>query len=387
MKREIIKLVGGIPSIMPTGPSKQLSKNDHVTSWVWSKFHNPAREDNFKLSHWQRKEDVDKDYEYAHFNKKIDVVEYTPEEYERLIKDMDPYWSLEETNHLWDLCKRFDLRFIVIHDRYDLQYNRTVEELKDRYYSVARRVLEARKQFDHPILKSGYTYEHELKRRAYLERTINKTKEEAKLESDLIKQGEEIDNKLQKFQKVEKFQKNITEENRPLVSFEDYIENNANQNDSFVYIRSQKLKFPLPISEKLQKKVDLLLKELAIPEKLTPTSRVEQAYDTLRNNLIILTSLKKHTEKKEKELIQLREKSNEVQNKISLKISNIQHPMPQNIINFNTAGIIPDGSVGEKSVSSTSKDISKKNLNVNKTRKVIFIFFMIYKLIFIEKSK
>lgn len=34
---------------------------------------------------------------------------------------------------MFDLCQRFDLRFIVIADRFPS--SRTVEELKDRYYS------------------------------------------------------------------------------------------------------------------------------------------------------------------------------------------------------------------------------------------------------------
>lgn len=42
-------------------------------------------------------------------------------------------WTKEETNELFDLCGRFDLRFVVIADRFPS--SRTVEELKDRYYS------------------------------------------------------------------------------------------------------------------------------------------------------------------------------------------------------------------------------------------------------------
>lgn len=42
-------------------------------------------------------------------------------------------WSKEETDQLFDLCERFDLRFVVIADRFPS--SRTVEELKDRYYS------------------------------------------------------------------------------------------------------------------------------------------------------------------------------------------------------------------------------------------------------------
>jgi DNA methyltransferase 1-associated protein 1 len=369
MKREVIKLVGGIPSIMPTGPSKPLGKHDKVTHWVWSKFNNPARSDNFKFSHWQRIEDIDKDYEYAQFNKKINLVEYNDEDYERLIRHLNPSWSKEETDYLWDLCRRFDLRFPVIHDRYDYQ-NRTIEELKDRYYSVARRLLEERKIFDHPIIKSGYNYEQEMKRRAYLERTIVKTKEDTQQENDLLKQAEEIENKLEKLQKTENVEKNLLEEEPKVnIDFEDFIKTNANKNDSFVYTRSQKLKFSLPVSEKLQKKVELFLKELSLPEKLTPTARVEDSYDTLRNNLVILSSLKKHLEKKEKEAQALQAKLGEMQNKVSTG-QRVNPGLPtQNIININTAALGSEVS-DLMSVSSTSKDKVKKNITLNKNRKV-----------------
>lgn len=42
-------------------------------------------------------------------------------------------WTKDETDQLFDFCERFDLRFIVIADRFPS--SRTVEELKDRYYS------------------------------------------------------------------------------------------------------------------------------------------------------------------------------------------------------------------------------------------------------------
>lgn len=33
----------------------------------------------------------------------------------------DDAWTKAETDHLFDLARRFDLRFVVIHDRYDHQ--------------------------------------------------------------------------------------------------------------------------------------------------------------------------------------------------------------------------------------------------------------------------
>ena len=376
MKREIIKLVGGIPSVLPTSSQKPLGKNDHVTKWVWTKFNNPARSDKFKFSHWQREEDVDHDYEYAQFNKKIKLVEFTQEEYENLIKDMDPSWTYEETTYLWDLCSRFDLRFTIIHDRYDWQTCRTIEELKDRYYSISRRILEDKNIHDHPILKSGYNYEQEMKRRAYLEKTINKSKEDADIEGELLNQAFELEKKIEKFEKTENFEKNLLEEKRNDVIFEDYVKSNANESDSFVYLRSDKMKYPLPICEKLQKKVEVLIKELNIPEKLIPTMRVEEAYDNLRINLILLTSLKKHSDKKEREILILSQKSYDLQNKLQTqRISNLPHSINphQNIIPLGASSVV-DISIDGLSVSSTGRDKSKKMVNPNKARKVKNIY-------------
>jgi hypothetical protein len=36
------------------------------------------------------------------------------------LKDVD--WTEQETRYFWDLCKQFELRFIVIYDRYDDRY-------------------------------------------------------------------------------------------------------------------------------------------------------------------------------------------------------------------------------------------------------------------------
>ena len=55
---------------------------------------------------------------------------------------MEHSWTKEETDYLWDLCEKFDLRFIVIYDRYENNRSRGLEELKDRYYSVSKRILE-----------------------------------------------------------------------------------------------------------------------------------------------------------------------------------------------------------------------------------------------------
>lgn len=67
----------------------------------------------------------------------VSIPTYTDTEY--LQELQSPTWTRAETDHLFDLCHRFDLRFIVIHDRYDTNKfptGRTIEDLKQRYYFV-----------------------------------------------------------------------------------------------------------------------------------------------------------------------------------------------------------------------------------------------------------
>lgn len=54
----------------------------------------------------------------------MQVPVYSEQEYQ--VHLHDDGWTKAETDHLFDLCKRFDLRFIVVHDRYDHQQYRVI---------------------------------------------------------------------------------------------------------------------------------------------------------------------------------------------------------------------------------------------------------------------
>ena len=342
LKRELIKLIG-IPSIVERTTNKDKKK----TNWVWSKFKNASRTDGFQLEHWTKKEDAGKEYDFKCNN--IEIVEFTKDEYDKLIKPNDRNWNYEQTMYLWDLLKQYELKFVVVYDRFDEETygERTVESLKDRYYSVARIILEHRRIFDHPIIKSGYNYEQEIKRRNYLEKTMNKSFAELKEENYLMELAENLNKKMEKNENFEKALKqklnelptisnnqnnlmnieeggdNIQEkmnvepfgETNNGQTFEEFIKNNITRNDSFIYLRSQKLKRNLPVSEKIQERVDNYMKEFNIPQKLIPTAKVEMAYDNLRNNVILYTTLKKYLDKKEKELAFLQKQYQDYQTK------------------------------------------------------------------------
>lgn len=88
----------------------------------------------------------------------VPVPSFTDEEYNQHLQAQG--WTKEETNHLIDLAKRFDLRFIVMQDRWDKEKfaDRTVEDLKERYYTIKTVLDKVRAQFysyHNTLLKSN----------------------------------------------------------------------------------------------------------------------------------------------------------------------------------------------------------------------------------------
>jgi DNA methyltransferase 1-associated protein 1 len=58
-------------------------------------------------------------YPFARFNRKVDVIKYTDDEYQKVVAPMSSDWTKKETDHLFKLCDKYSLRFIVIADRFD----------------------------------------------------------------------------------------------------------------------------------------------------------------------------------------------------------------------------------------------------------------------------
>lgn len=58
-------------------------------------------------------------------------------------------WSREETDYLWSLCRQFDLRWVVIADRFECpqhgvscRHAGRSESMRARYYSIARHLAQ-----------------------------------------------------------------------------------------------------------------------------------------------------------------------------------------------------------------------------------------------------
>ncbi|VDP93704.1 unnamed protein product [Echinostoma caproni] len=97
--------------------------------------------DDLILYHWRREksdaEDPTDEYPFARYNKHVTVPEYTTAEYETMLQD--PKWTEAKTAHLMELARRFDLRFVHMRDRWDLERfpgRPSIEDLKERYYGI-----------------------------------------------------------------------------------------------------------------------------------------------------------------------------------------------------------------------------------------------------------
>ncbi|KAJ5176249.1 SWR1-complex protein 4 [Penicillium canariense] len=221
-----------------------------VRKWCMTPFANSARSDGLVLNHWQRehesirppapeatqmeldetkeagKEEAPKpqeqEYTFAKYNVKARLPQrYTDEEYNRHLKSDD--WSREETDYLMDLAAEYDLRWVIIADRYDYQRHldsepdadaivpakqyRTMEQMKSRYYYIAATMLaiehppsemsEAEFALHEQMLKFDPDRERDRKELAALQ--LNRTADEVREEAMLLEELKRITSNEQNF--------------------------------------------------------------------------------------------------------------------------------------------------------------------------------------------
>ncbi|WZZ47967.1 SWR1-complex protein 4 isoform X1 [Brassica napus] len=201
ISREVYALTGGVAPLMPSIDVTHLKRpppHDEKVAWQWLPVKSSARKDDLQLYHWVRVvNDVPPtgDYSFAKYNKSVDVLKYTDDEYENHLTDPVSVWTKEETDQLFELCERFDLRFTVIADRFPL--SRTVEELKDRYYSVTRALLRARAQSpaelaNHPLIKEPYDMTRDRERKRALSMVLSQSRHQEKKDAEILAEAKRI---------------------------------------------------------------------------------------------------------------------------------------------------------------------------------------------------
>ena len=179
----------------------------------------------------------------------VQIPTYTDEQYETLLKSDD--WTKAETDYLMDLCRDYDLRWILIADRYEpldipnqdaliaaavenddamvldsgadgqpqlpptstLQYpSRNMEVLKSRYYTIAAKLFELRvppsnmTQDEFSLLEKmrNFDAKTESTRKALVEKMFERTKDEADEEKILLDELSRITKHEDEFLKMRK---------------------------------------------------------------------------------------------------------------------------------------------------------------------------------------
>ncbi|KAI9788604.1 MAG: swr complex subunit [Piccolia ochrophora] len=237
--REMASLMGERTPPIAIGEPVQFKPkiNRKANPWERRGFQNPARNDGLVLYHWRMRnrpkpdakpvgedgpdqvmadgarspEPPDSHYHYAKFNVKVEITEYNEQEYDGHLRDDD--WSKEETDYLLDLCRSFDLRWVVIADRYEydparssasaennedatvpIAKQRSMEDMKARYYSVAAKIMALRRplstmsqsEYDRYETLTKFDPVQETQRKKIADQLLHRKPEEVKEEEMLL---------------------------------------------------------------------------------------------------------------------------------------------------------------------------------------------------------
>ena len=186
---------------------KERRKRGHVT-FQWQEFTNPCRKDDLKLYHWVKcyknatsgaVTPAEKGYPFEKYNKKVPIFRYDDDEWHHLIAE-DSNWSREETDYLLDMVESLDMRWFAIADRYDFPGapKRELEDIKGRYYSIARQLLLGREGSrdavaNHVLIKHPYNPTAERDRKRGIELIMNRSPDEDAEEDAILAEAAKIE--------------------------------------------------------------------------------------------------------------------------------------------------------------------------------------------------
>jgi DNA methyltransferase 1-associated protein 1 len=286
----------------------------------WTSFTNPARNDGLVLNHWRRVADEGQQYPFAKFDKSVSVPSYTEQDYKKYLADDG--WTKEETDWLFELCQQFDLRFPVVHDKYNswAVKRRSIEELKERYYSVCNRIQRVSAKdadsIEHELM--AYDADHEKRRKEQLERLYSRTREQVEEEEMLLAELKKIElRKKEREKKQQDLQKLITAAEHTAEAGKKYVKKTTSSKikksisttpkqfpdsnpgvfksfdkSSGVTLRGNKMKMPVTIGQKKAKLIEQLLEEMGVDLHPMPTEEICVQFNELRNDILLLLDLK-----------------------------------------------------------------------------------------------
>ncbi|EUR74730.1 hypothetical protein C923_01647 [Plasmodium falciparum UGT5.1] len=311
--------------------------NKNVSVWRLVKFRSKCRNDDLILTKWSKigykndkkefnEDKIEDDNTFEKFNKKINIIKYNDDLYYREIQPLNTGWTKEETDYLFNLCEKYDCHFIIVNDVYDIKYKRTIEEIKERFYTVTKKVMEDK--FDqqikleeakkiknnndilklkeakakHPLIKFTYNMQADLERKNIIHKTYTVSKKDVMLEETTLENIKKFESKikleLKKAADMKKLKKKFeltTEEIVPITKLPEEDKEDKNIYSARYYF--QKLKIDISYFDKL----DIYLKENNIEKPTIYTENICFLYGVLRTDVAILLNLRKKIEKLKQE--------------------------------------------------------------------------------------
>ena len=239
LAREVQSLGGDNPIVIApevTFKKRRFINKKPAASWELRPFRNSARDDSsLVLKHWRRKperapgagptatgesgaangdEKKMEDSAFAKYSVKVTVPQYSDDQYRLNLQNLD--WTKDETDYLLSLAKEYDLRWPVIWDRYEFvpsalngetgadgdeskaiipaPKDRTLEDLKARYYEVASKMMVVQKPEQYMtdaeknlyVVMSKFDPVSEAARKQYAAAFLERSRDEAKEEESLL---------------------------------------------------------------------------------------------------------------------------------------------------------------------------------------------------------
>uniref|UniRef100_A0A0N5A916 DNA methyltransferase 1-associated protein 1 n=1 Tax=Syphacia muris TaxID=451379 RepID=A0A0N5A916_9BILA len=383
MHRELFSLIGRnqeveLAALIPSSTKDRSYRNpkarfgiQRVRPWIWRPFKNPARSDCLQLCHWERVDRERNDYLFARFNKVISIPVFTDQEYDSCL--VSQKWTKDDTFHLFDLCRRYDLRWIIIADRWAGSSRRSIEDMKDRFYTVINELNTLKGVEVEPLC---YDAEHEKRRKEQLSKQWDRTKEEIEEEETLILELKKIEiRRRERERKAQDLQKLITASDRMSASTSNIassvspgssvkkkahrpkaaaVVSHASSNafltehatlrfpefrSAGAHLRSQEMKLPTNIGQKKLKNIETVIEKLKLGRVLVSycnflkyyisvfvlknmlpigDEEIVRGYNDFRSSIVLLQELKHTLQNAEYELESLRNKYNSFTGKVSI---------------------------------------------------------------------
>ncbi|KAF7352641.1 SWR1-complex protein 4 [Mycena venus] len=214
ISRELFSLIGPSSTTLVAQLAKpRLKQKPNLGAgskikWEWRTFKNGARTDSLELRHWiKASADPEAEYPFAKYNVQRPTYTYSQDEYTRHLEDSE--WTKEETDYLMNIVHEYDTRWYIIHDRYDYPggAQRSMEDLKDRYCSVCRKLIRNRPwagdENSKNVLLSSFSFdkEREVLRKRYITSLENRTPEQIAEEEALYMEIKRLEQNERRFKR------------------------------------------------------------------------------------------------------------------------------------------------------------------------------------------